>query len=96
MTALPSLLQGFFTERLIGQRDASAHTIAAYRDCFRLLLGFVHDRTGKAPSKLLLEDRNGETISAEARRRFVCDRVVRRQLETAIDTLARYHQANAA
>ena len=39
---------------------------------------------------------NGETISAEARRRFVCERVVRRQLETAIDTLARYHQANAA
>ena len=64
MTALPSLLQGFFTERLIGQRDASAHTIAAYRDCFRLLLGFVHDRTGKAPSKLLLEDLDGETISA--------------------------------
>ncbi|MGO9962732.1 MAG: tyrosine-type recombinase/integrase [Acidimicrobiales bacterium] len=64
MTALPPLLQGFFTDRLIGQRDASAHTVAAYRDCFRLLLGFVHERTGKTPSKLLLEDLDATTISA--------------------------------
>jgi integrase/recombinase XerD len=64
MTALPPLLQGFFTERLMGQRDASHHTIAAYRDCFRLLLAFVQDRSGKAPSKLLLEDLDAATISA--------------------------------
>jgi site-specific recombinase XerD len=64
MTALPPLLQGFFNDRLIGQRDASPHTIAAYRDCFRLLLGFVHERTGKTPSKLLLEDLDPATISA--------------------------------
>jgi integrase/recombinase XerD len=64
MTALSPLLQGFFTDRLIGQRDASPHTVAAYRDCFRLLLGFVHERTGKTPSKLLLEDLDAATISA--------------------------------
>ena len=64
MTALPPLLQGFFTDRLIGQRDASPHTIAAYRDCFRLLLAFVHEHTGKPPSKLLLEDLDAATISA--------------------------------
>jgi integrase/recombinase XerD len=64
MTALPPLLQGFFTERLIGQRDASPHTIAAYRDGFRLLLAFMHERTGTAPSKLLLEDLDTATISA--------------------------------
>ena len=64
MTALPPLLQGFFTDRLIGQRDASPHTIAAYRDGFRLLLGFVNDRTGKAPSKLQLDDLDAATISA--------------------------------
>ena len=61
MTALPPLLQGFFTDRLIGQRDASPHTVAAYRDCFRLLLGFVDERTGKTPSKLLLEDLDAAT-----------------------------------
>ncbi len=33
---LPALLQSFFTERLLAQRHASAHTIASYRDCFRL------------------------------------------------------------
>lgn len=64
MTALPPLLQGFFTERLIGQRDASPHTIAAYRDGFRLLLAFIHERNGTAPSKLLLEDLDATTISA--------------------------------
>ena len=37
MTALAPILQGFFTERL-AQRRASAHTVAAYRDTFRLLL----------------------------------------------------------
>ena len=64
MTALAPLLQGFFADRLIGQRVASAHTIAAYRDSFRLLLGFVHERSGKAPSKLLLEDLDATMISA--------------------------------
>jgi len=35
---LPALLQAFFTTRLITQRKASPHTIASYRDTFRLLL----------------------------------------------------------
>ena len=41
MTALAPTLQAFFTDRLIRQRHASAHTIAAYRDTWRLLLGFA-------------------------------------------------------
>jgi site-specific recombinase XerD len=64
MTPLPPLLQTLFTERLAHQRDASPHTIAAYRDSFRLLLGFVHEQTGKPPSKLALEDLGATTISA--------------------------------
>ena len=64
MTPLPPLLQGFFTERLARQRDASPHTVAAYRDCFRLLLVFLHDQTGQAPSKLALEDINASMITA--------------------------------
>lgn len=39
MSALAPVLEGFFTERLIGQRRASPHTVASYRDAFRLLLG---------------------------------------------------------
>ena len=38
MSTLAPTLEAFFTERLIGQRCASPHTIAAYRDTFRLLL----------------------------------------------------------
>jgi hypothetical protein len=49
---LPSLLQSFFTDRLLRQRQASPHTIAGYRDCFRLLLHFAKERLGKMPSKL--------------------------------------------
>ena len=41
MTALAPTLQAFFTDRLMAQRRASAHTIASYRDTFRLLLDFV-------------------------------------------------------
>jgi site-specific recombinase XerD len=46
MTGQPTfapLLEGFFTQRLMRQRRASAHTIASYRDSFQLLLQFVHE-----------------------------------------------------
>ena len=55
-TDLAALLQSFFTDRLVRQRQASPHTIAGYRDCFRLLLHFAKERLGKMPSKLLIED----------------------------------------
>jgi integrase/recombinase XerD len=55
---LAPLLEGFFTKRLIGQRRASPHTVASYRDTFRLLLRFAEERVGRAPSKLTLEDFN--------------------------------------
>jgi site-specific recombinase XerD len=57
-------MESFFTERLIGQRRASPHTVASYRDTFRLLLGFAQRRTGKAPSKLALEDLDAVVIGA--------------------------------
>ena len=54
--SFPSLLQSFFTDRLLRQRQASPHTIAGYRDCFRLLLQFAKERLDKMPSQLLIED----------------------------------------
>jgi integrase/recombinase XerD len=57
-TGFPSLLQSFFTDRLFRQRRASPHTIAGYRDSFRLLFQFAKERLGKAPSELTLEDLN--------------------------------------
>lgn len=64
MSALAPTLQAFFTDRLARQRQASPHTIAAYRDAFKLLLGFAAGRTGKPPSALDLADVNAELITA--------------------------------
>lgn len=54
--SFPSLLQSFFTDRLLRQRQASPHTIAGYRDCFRLLLHFAKQRLGKMPNQIRIED----------------------------------------
>jgi site-specific recombinase XerD len=62
-TTFPALLQSFFTERLLAQRRASPHTVASYRDCFRLLLGFATKRLGKQASALALEDLDATLIS---------------------------------
>ncbi len=64
MTALAPTLQAFFTERLITQRHASAHTVAAYRDTWRLLLGFAADQTGVPPSTLDLAELDAPLIAA--------------------------------
>ena len=64
MSALAPLLESYFTDRLIRQRHASPHTIACYRDSFRLLLKFVKGNTGKAPSKVRLEDLDAPLIGA--------------------------------
>jgi len=64
MSALAPTLQAYFTERLIGQRRASPNTVAAYRDAWRLLLGYVQARTGRAPNRLDLADLDATIISA--------------------------------
>jgi len=64
MTALAPVLQGFFTDRLARQRHASPHTVAAYRDTLRLLVGFARTSTGKPPSRLDLADLDAPLIGA--------------------------------
>ena len=54
--SLAALLENFFTQRLMRQRRVSAHTIASYRDTFRLLLQFMQTRLHRAPSTLALEN----------------------------------------
>jgi site-specific recombinase XerD len=58
----PALLQSFFTQRMFEQRRSSGHTIAGYRDAFRLLLRFAAEQLGKTPSNLLLEDLDASLI----------------------------------
>jgi site-specific recombinase XerD len=60
----PFLLQAFFSDRLMRQRQASAHTIASYRDTFRMLLVFAEQRLKKPPSTLRLEDLDTPFIGA--------------------------------
>jgi site-specific recombinase XerD len=64
MTLIAPTLQAFFTDRLAKQRQASPRTIAAYRDTLRLLLGFVHQQTGKRASELDWDDLDATVISA--------------------------------
>jgi integrase/recombinase XerD len=64
MSRLAPTLQGFFTDRLINQTDASPRTIAAYRDTFRLLLAFAARQIGKQPSELDLDDLDARLIGA--------------------------------
>ncbi|CAN5447316.1 site-specific integrase [soil metagenome] len=58
------LLEGFFTQRLMKQREASPHTIGSYRDTFRLLLKFTQKRLGKLPSQLELTEIDAPLVSA--------------------------------
>ena len=63
MTALAPLLQGFFRVQL-AQRRVSSNTVASYRDCFRLLLRFVAERSGQAPATLELADLSADVVGA--------------------------------
>jgi site-specific recombinase XerD len=64
MSSLAPTLQAYMTDRLIRQRQASPHTVAAYRDAFKLLLAFAERHTGKPPSKLEVADLDAPLIGA--------------------------------
>ena len=62
--AFPTLLETFFTDRLLRQKRASSHTIASYRDPCSLLRRFTPKRLGKVPSALTLDDLDAPLVSA--------------------------------
>jgi integrase len=59
-----SLLQGFFTERLVRQLQASPQTVSAYRDTIKLLLMFAAQKTKKAPTRLTIDELDAVTVGA--------------------------------
>ena len=63
-TTFPALLQAFFTDRLLQQKQVSPHTIASYRDTFCLLLRYAQQRLHKTPAKLTLAELNTPLIIA--------------------------------
>jgi site-specific recombinase XerD len=64
MTSLAPLLQAFFIERLAKERQASPHTMSAYKTTFSLLLRFARDRLAKAPSDIVLEELSAPLIAS--------------------------------
>lgn len=62
--SFPVLVQEFFYQHLINQRGASRATVESYRDTFRMLLGFITDRSGTQPTDLHISDLDVELISA--------------------------------
>ena len=61
-STLAGHLEAFFTDRLQRQRQASPHTIMAYRDTFRLLLRYARDQHGLPPSRLSFQDLDAPTV----------------------------------
>jgi integrase/recombinase XerD len=64
MSALAPTMQAFFTDRLIRERGASPHTIAAYRDTLKLLLAFASKRLRRQPCRLDIGDLDAPVIAA--------------------------------
>jgi integrase/recombinase XerD len=62
LVEFPAVLQGFFTDRLIRQLRVSTHTIASYRDTFRLLLRYLEREQRKRPSDLTFADLDAKCI----------------------------------
>lgn len=59
-----TLLQRFFTQRLMQQKRVSAHTISSYRDTFRLLLRFAQKRLRTSPDRLAFEKLDAPLVAA--------------------------------
>ncbi len=50
--SLLPLMQGFFTQRLMQQREASPHTVDSYRSSFKLFFRFASKRLGLPPERM--------------------------------------------
>lgn len=92
-TSFASLLTRFFTDRLILQKHASPHTIASYRDTFRLLLQFARQRLGKEPARLAVPDIDAPLVNAFLNDLEACRNITARSRNlrlTAIRSFFRY------
>ena len=92
-TSLAPLLERFFTQRLMQQRQASPHTVSSYRDTFRQFLTFAQQRLNRPPSSLDFEQIDAPLITG-----FLDELETRRKLSvrsrnlrlTAIHSFFRY------
>jgi len=63
-TQFATLVQEFFLDRLIRQRNSSPQTVAAYRDCFRLLFEYAREHRNKPTDRLVLADLDASLVLA--------------------------------
>lgn len=92
-TSFASLLERFFTQRLMQQRHASPHTISSYRDTFRQFLKFVEQRLHTPPSRLAFEQIDAPLVVAfldDLERHHAVSTRTRNLRLTAIHSLFRY------
>lgn len=61
---LQELVQTFFCQRLQIQQRVSGHTVASYRDTFRLAFEFIQKKTGRAANQQSITDWEAPTILA--------------------------------
>jgi integrase/recombinase XerD len=61
---LPSLIERYFCDYLIKQRNASPETISSYRDAFCLFLRFTEQQFGRSPATLTLADFDAPQVLA--------------------------------
>lgn len=61
---LPQLLHAFFYDRLVEQRNVSAHTVRSYRDTWRLFLKFAAIYHKRSVAQLGLTDLGAAEVSA--------------------------------
>ncbi len=59
-----NLVEEFFLGRLIRQRNSSPRTVAAYRDCFRLLFQFAREHRNKPADRMALSDLDAPFVLA--------------------------------
>jgi site-specific recombinase XerD len=57
-----TLLQRFFIERLMKQKNVSPQTIAAYRDAFKLLIAYLEKQSKKPPDAITLSDLDSKAV----------------------------------
>jgi site-specific recombinase XerD len=57
-----TLVQQFFCQRLVEPQNASARTVASYRDTFRLLLNFFAECRGRSPAVLSMTDLDAPAV----------------------------------
>jgi integrase/recombinase XerD len=58
----PNLIRDFFCDRLRNQQNVSPHTVASYRDTFRLLFTFLRKERNTRPTELTLAEIDAPTV----------------------------------